>query len=130
MAAIAAVAAVPPVAEQPVTTAMAAIAAAAVAAAAVATTAAAIAAAAVTRATVAAVAGHSLLLTADEGDPDDCEEDRNPKSQSTIHPFPPHKTGPGNPKHLLPSVNQFDPFGTATRTGEYSLQNPRQSPSF
>lgn len=105
--AAATMAAVPTVAEQAVTAAVAAMATAAARATAIAAAAvAAIAAAAVTRATVAAVASHSLLLTADQSDPDDCEEDRNPKSQSTIHPFPPNKTGPGNPKHPLPSVNQ------------------------
>jgi len=79
---------------------------------------------------MAAVTGHSLLLTADEGDPNDCEKHRNPKSQSTIHPFPPNKTGPGNPKHPLPSVNQFGPFGTATRTGEFNSKTFSGCPSF
>jgi opacity protein-like surface antigen len=51
-------------------------------------TAAAIATAAtVTRmAAAAAMAGHSLVGTADQGDPDDREKDRDPKNQCAIHP--------------------------------------------
>jgi hypothetical protein len=122
----------PTVAEQPVTAAVAtaAASAAARATAIAAAAAAAIAAAAITRATVAAVAGHSLLLTADEGDPNDCEEHRNPKSQSTIHPFPPHKTGPGNPKHLLPSVNQVWSVRDGYSNGGVQVASFRERPSF
>jgi hypothetical protein len=130
-AAIAAVAAMT-VPEHPVPATMvaAAVAAVATAIAAVAVAvAAAIATVAVTVAAMAAMAGQGLILTADQGDPHDCEEDRNPKNQSTIHPFPPHKTGPGNPKHLLPSVFQSDPLGTATRTGDFST-NRSECPSF
>jgi hypothetical protein len=41
---------------------------------------------ATTVATVATVTGNRQLLTAQEGDPDDREENRDPQHESTIHP--------------------------------------------
>jgi hypothetical protein len=82
---------------------------------------------AATAATMATVAGDSRLLTAQQGDADDREENRESQNQRAIHREPPtekvpERKGPKKLKHTiaLPS-DLFHPFVTAANAADFSF---------